>query len=315
MNEILLSALVLAVGLLGRILPIMIIGVIAAELIVALGYVNKISFLARPITNFSHLRHECGVSLLVAFGSAMAANAMLAKYYEEGLISKREMFIASLLNTFPGGLQQWRSSLPAVISLLGVTGLFYFFIIILVGLTKTALLMVAGRLLLPKRPKQQLSLEMEPRPPLKDAFIRSLKSSRRTIKRMLTITVPTILIMSILIQLGVFNSLAAYLSGVSAYLPVPASGLSIIASMFGNAIAAFSVASNLLATGEITAKGVILSLLIGTIFSATLYAFRASLPRHISIFGPKTGVQIILLSSAIRSVIVIIFVVIMAMFW
>jgi hypothetical protein len=293
----------------------MILGVIAAELIVTLGFVNKISFIARPITRFSHLKHECGMSFLVAFGSGVAANAMLAKYREEGLISKKEMFLAAMINSFPGVLLHWRSTLPVIIPLLGTIGLFYFSIIVLVGLLKTVLLMVTSRFLLPARPKQKLSLETKPRPTLREAFKQSLKSSQRILKRMLAITVPTMLVISILIEVGVFDSLASYLSGVSAYLPIPASGLGIIAAMFGHAIAAYTVASNLLAAGEITARGIILSLLIGSVLSSIVSMLRMSIPSHVGIFGLKTGLQIILLSLAIRSGIITVFIVMLAIFW
>ena len=315
MSETLLSALVLDGGLLGRTLTFMILGVIAAELLVTLGFVNKLSFLARPITRFSHLKHECGMSFLVAFGSPSAANAMLAQYREKELISKKEMFLASLINSFPAVLMHWRTMLPVLIPLLGTTGLVYFLILVLVGTIKTALLMVASRFLLPACPAPKLSLETKTRPPLKEAFKQSLRSSRGIIRRMVIITVPAMLVISILIKAGIFDGLTSYLSGVSAYLPIPASGLSIIAAMFGHPIAAYTVASNLLVAGEIAARGIILSLLVGTMLSNTVYMFRSSMPRHMGIFGLKTGMQISLLSSAIRGGILIVFIVILAIFW
>lgn len=48
--------------------PFMIIGVIFTELIVALKAVDKIAFVARPITNLSE---ECGASFMTAFISAI----------------------------------------------------------------------------------------------------------------------------------------------------------------------------------------------------------------------------------------------------
>jgi hypothetical protein len=315
MGETLLSALVLAGGLLGRLIPFMILGVIAAEFIIALGFVNKLSFLARPITRFSHLKQDCGVSFLVAFGSPVAAYAMLAKYHEEGLISKRELLLAAMINSFPGVLLHWRGMLPVIIPLLGTIGLVYFGLFVLIGLVKTALLMVISRILLPAHPAPKLSPENKPRPPLKEAFIQSLKSSRHILKRMVLITVPTMLVISILIKTGVFNGLTSYLSGISAYLPIPASGLSIIVAMFGHPTAAYTVASNLLAAGEIAAKGIILSLFIGSVLSSGISMFRETIPYFVSIFGPKYGIQLTLLSSSIRSGIAIILVVILAIFW
>jgi len=81
---------------LAKTIPFMVIGVIFAELIIALKVVDKIAFVARPITNFAHLRDECGASFLTAFASATSANAMLAAFYKDGLIEKRELFIASM---------------------------------------------------------------------------------------------------------------------------------------------------------------------------------------------------------------------------
>jgi len=315
MSETLLGALALAGELLGRTLPFMILGVITAEMIMSMGFVNKLSFIARPITRFSHLKQECGVSFLMAFGSPSAANAMLAKYREDGLISKKEMFLASMINYFPGVLLHWRIMLPLLIPLLGTIGLVYFLLIVLIGLVKTVILMVVSRFLLPACPAPKLTLETKPRPPFKEAFVRSLRSSRGTIKRMVVITVPTMLVISILIKTGVFESMASYLSGVSVYLPIPTNGLAIVASMFGHAIAAFTVASNLLAVGEITARDVILSLLIGSVLSSIVFMLRISMPHYIGIFGPKTGIQLMLISSTIRSAITIVLIVILALFW
>jgi len=293
----------------------MILGVSAAELIGTLGYVKKISFVARPITSFSHLKYECGMSFIMAIGSLTAANAMLAQYREKGLISKKEMFLASMINSFPGILMHWQYMLPALIPLLGTVGIVYFLLIVLIGIIKTALLMVASRFLLPARPEPKLSLEKVTRPPLKEAFKQSLRSSRGILKRMVMITVPTMLIVSILIKAGVFDSLASYVSGVSAYLLVPVGGLGVIAAMFGHYIAAYTVASNLLAAGEITAKGVIISLLIGTVLTSIISMFRYQMPHYVGVFGLKTGFQLMLLSSAIRNAIIIVLIVILTIFW
>ncbi len=315
MSEILVSALIMAGGLLGRILPFMILGVIAAEFVIALGFVNKLSFMARPITRFSHLRQECGVSFLVAFGSPVAGYAMLAKYHEEGLISKKELLLAAMINSFPGVLLHWRGMLPVLIPLLGTIGLVYFIFFVLIGLVKTALLMVVSRILLPARPTSKLPSENKPRPPFKEAFTQSLRASRRILKRMVLITIPTMLVISILIKAGVFSGLTAYLSDISAYLPIPANGLSIVAAAFGHPTVAYTVAGNLLAAGEITAKGIILSLLIGSVLASGISIFRETMPYFVSIFGPKYGIQLTLISSSIRNVVAIVFIVILAVVW
>jgi hypothetical protein len=315
MTEILLDSAILAGELLCRTLPFMILGVLVAELIVALGVVDKISFIARPITDFSHLRRECGASFLLAFGSPSAANAMLAQYRKKGFISKREMFLASIINSFPAILMHWRSMLPPLIPLLGIIGLAYFLILALTGLVKTALLMVASRFLLKNRDDCELALEERKRLPLNEAFKESWQVSKGTIKRMLLITVPTMFVVCILIKVGAFEALSAYLSGMSAYLPIPPSGLGIIAAQFGHSIAAYTVASGLLAAGEITGKEIILTLLVGSVLTSIVSMFRSTMPYYVGIFGLRTGLELMVLSSAIRNIIVIVFIVILALFW
>jgi hypothetical protein len=73
--EVFTSAAASSLFFLAKTIPFMVIGVIFAELIVALRVVDKIAFVARPITNFAHLRDECGASFITAFVSAMSANA------------------------------------------------------------------------------------------------------------------------------------------------------------------------------------------------------------------------------------------------
>ena len=175
--------------------------------------------------------------------------------------------------------------------------------------------MIASRFLLPARFVSKLTPPTKTRLTLKEALYKSLRSSRRTIKRIIIITVPTMFFISILIEAGFFTWISAYLKGVGAYLPVPAGGIGIIASAIGHPIAAYTISSNLLAVGEISAKGIILSLLIGTIFSSPVSMLRDSMPSHVGIFGPKTGLQIVLLSSVIRNGITIIIIVLLALFW
>lgn len=53
--------------MLNRTVPFMVIGVVFAEFIVAMGVVDMIAYLARPISNFANLRDECGVGFMTAF--------------------------------------------------------------------------------------------------------------------------------------------------------------------------------------------------------------------------------------------------------
>ena len=67
----------------------MIVGIILVDFIVAMKLTDKFVFLVKPITRFAHLRDECGLSFLTAFGSPTAANAMLFDLYDK----KKRLFV------------------------------------------------------------------------------------------------------------------------------------------------------------------------------------------------------------------------------
>lgn len=316
MTEVLSSAFLASGKLLLRTLPVIILGVILGEFLISLKLVEKLSFLTKPITNFSHLRHECGISFITAFASPAAANSMLARYHDRGLIKKKELFLASMINSFPAIVMHWKYMLPVLLPLLGRVGLIYFFLLVLVGLVQTGLLMIVSRFILKGGSEQEIALENDVnRPSLKEALSLSLKSSRNTIKRIVKVIIPSLIITCILIELGVFEKIASSLSGITPYFPIPPEGLGIVAAQLGHSNAAYAVASGLLSSGEISAKGVVLSLLAGDVLSGIVMMFRYLMPYYVGIFGLRTGLELMGISVAIRNGIVIALILILALFW
>ncbi|WP_456486723.1 nucleoside recognition domain-containing protein [Candidatus Alkanophaga liquidiphilum] len=315
--SVLLGSSILASKLLLKTLPFMLVGVILAEFIVALGVVEKLSWLAKPITNFSHLREECGVSFLLAFISPTAANAMLADYYEKGFIEKRELFIAAMINSFPAVVMHWRYLLPIVVPLLGIAGVIYFGMLMLVGLLKTTLLMLVGRFVLEgsgASPKSDARTGAK-RPTLPEAFHKSLHSSKPVMKRIVAITVPTMFVVCLLIEVGAFDALSSLLSGVTSLLPVPPDALGVIAAHLGHHTAACTVASGLLAAGRLSVRDVVITLLFGNVLASITTALRFFAPHYVSIFGPREGLELMTVSTAIRDGITLVLIAALMLLW
>ena len=95
------DAFYLSLDYLFTIIPVMVIGVVAAEFLVEIGWVHKIGFIVSPMTRFAHLREECSISFITAFGSPAASNSMIKKLYDDGLVERKEVIVASLINSFP----------------------------------------------------------------------------------------------------------------------------------------------------------------------------------------------------------------------
>ncbi len=143
----------------------------------------------------------------------------------------------------------------------------------------------------------------------------SLQTSKPIIKRIVAITIPTTFIVFILLEIGVFDTLSDYLSGVSTYFPVPAESISIIAAHFASFVASATVASNLLMSGVLTGKEVIITLLVADVLSTIIVTVRWRVPHYFGIFGPRIGVQILALATAIRTGIMLVVIFALAIFW
>ena len=168
----------------------MLIGVVFAEFIVALRVVNKIAYMVRPISNFANRWEECGASFMTAFIPPTSANSMLVSFYNDKLIENKELFVASMMTSFPAIVMHWRAPLPVLIPLLGTTGLIYFSILMLIGFIKTLLIMLAGKFLLEKKNHTPVNRPVEGHPPLKESFKISLQASKGTVKRIQCMTTP-----------------------------------------------------------------------------------------------------------------------------
>ncbi|KAF5053008.1 MULTISPECIES: nucleoside recognition protein [unclassified Methanoculleus] len=314
--EILSATLVLSSELLLRTVPIVIIGVLIAEILIALRITERIASVAYPVTTFSHLPRECGASFLLAFVSPQAADAMLVDYYHKGMIGRGELVVAALINSFPSVVMHWRYLIPVYVPLLGVFGVIYFAILMAIGFLKTGIVMIAGRMLLSAVPATRTPEEHSGRTlPPKTALRTSLRPAARTLRRILGIMIPTLVVVAFLIEAGVFDAVAAHLEGASRLFPIPPEGLAIIAAKFGSYIAAASLASGLLAAGDMVGRDIVVTLLVANLLTSVVTYLRWLGSFYVAIFGPKQGTEIMLLSVALQDGLLLVTIFLLAWFW
>ena len=310
------ATLSLSTELLLRTVPIVILGVLIAEILIALRITDRIARVAYPVTTFSHLPRECGASFMLAFISPQAADAMLVDYYHKGMIGRGELIIAALINSFPSVVMHWRYLIPVYVPLLGIFGLIYFAVLMGIGFLKTGIIMVAGRMLLPpktatKAPKDTPGEILS----LKEALSAAIRPSARTLRRILGIMIPTLVVVAFLIEAGVFDAVAAYLEGVSRFFPIPPQGLTIIAAKFGSYIAAASLASALLAAGEMSDRDIVITLLVANLLTSITTYLRWLGSFYIAIFGPGRGTEIMVLSVVLQDGLLLIAIFLLAWLW
>jgi len=300
-----LTPLISAFKYLAIMVPSMILGVVLLNLVINLHLLDRLSWMARPINRFGHLRDECGLSFISAFGSPTVANSMLVDLYQKGEMRKKELYVASLANSFPAILMHWHSMLPILIPLLGVTGLAYFAILVLVGFLKTGLILLTGRFILPKRENHRSEKKKKERPAFRLAFRESIYQSKGMVKRIAAITIPVTIIVFVMIDLGVFDALATPLEDISKYLPIPPEGITIIGAQFANNVAAYTVASNFLLKGVLNGYQIIIILLVGNVLTS-IAGLRYLIPYYTGIFGPRLGTELMVISTVLRQSLIIV---------
>jgi len=123
-------------------------------------------------------------------------------------------------------------------------------LITLVGLAKTLIVIIAGHFLLEGENIHFEDFEKRKSPGFNTTFKESLKNSRKTIIRIFKVMVPVTVLVFILTDLGVFDSLGSYLKPISEYLPVPVEGLPIIAALFASRLAAYTLSASLMEQGN-----------------------------------------------------------------
>ncbi len=284
------------------VIPLFALGVILAQLFIELRWLDKLSWLARPLTKLGHLHPECAGSFAVAVISPTAGHSMLARYHSEQRISRPELIISAIMNALPGYIAQGRSVLPVTLPLIGIFGLAYYGLVLLADLVKSLILLAVGRVILPHPGAGVTSLPSVPapeRPGARAALSSALRGSGKIVPKTLKTLVPLTLAAFFLIESGVFDYAARHLGVVARYFPVHQASLPIIAARLVSPVGAYTMAGGLLSKGMLGGKDVVAALLVGTLL-ATIPNIRYLVPYYFGIFGATIGTQLVIVSTLMR---------------
>ena len=299
---ILTDALLATGKFLLTVIPLFVLGVVLAQLFVEKGWLEKLSWLARPFMRFGHLHPESAGTFIVAILSPTTAHSMLAKYHQEQRITRCELIISAIVNALPGHIAQGRRVLPVLVPLMGVLGVIYYCLVLLAEFVRSIILLAIGSVILPRLDMGQVRFQessRSPRPTARQALINSLRNARKTVPRILITMVPVTFMVFVLIGLGIFEYAAAHLGVVARYFPIPIESLPIVATRLASPIGAYTIAGSLLAKGVLGGKDVVMALLVATLLS-TVPNLRYLVPYYFGIFGPTIGTQLVIVSTVLR---------------
>ena len=280
-------------------------GLMLGNIIEALNWTHGVARIAAPLVRMGHLRDISGASFSMAFFSTITANTMLAGSYEKGEISRRELVFANLFNSTPAFFLHLPSMFFMAVPFIGDAALTYVGLVLAAAILRTLGTVVAGRIMLPPLPEGCITcrLEEERSNSWKDALRKSWRRFRQRLPHILYITMPVYVLMYVMNKTGGFDSLQAMMEGKVGVLNFlnPAGISVVLMHLAAEFAAALAAAGQLLHAGTLTARDVVMTLLVGNILSSPMRAFRHQFPSYAGIFKPRLALFLIAFNQVLRA--------------
>ncbi len=299
-----------------HIIPILVLAITLANVLSELGIIDKIAWIIRPLVRFANLSPESGLAVITYVASGNAGSAMLAGFYENGVIGEKETIIASFVSSFFSFLNHvFVYFIPVVIPLLGLqAGILYISARMFISLCVTATAAIAGHFILSNpnsvgsntgsnessgRTKRIKNVEKTKKTgervekKVKKGVKRAVKVLRKILPRLVLVYTIT----AVLIAYNAFKPLESF-----RILSLPGQASAIVAAGIADTTSGFAAAGSLLASHVITPAQAVAALLLTSIISMSVVFVRHSLPGRIAYFGVRLGLKIALISSILNVV-------------
>lgn len=296
------------------------LGLLLANLLEALRWTDRLAKLARPLARLAHLGPAAASAFALAFVSPAAANGLLSEKLAQSELGERELMLANLFNSLPA----WLAHTPTIFLLtwpvLGVAAIFYVGATLLAALGRTIFTIFLSRLLLPPELPQHHAVESETRLPFGQRLVAAFaKAWRRFLKRMPRLAIATSLVyllMWLLREYGAFQAMEAWLASHLGWLAIikpQAMGI-IVLQLFAEMGATLGAAGAALQDASLSAKDVVVAMLVGNVLSTPLRAIRHQLPAYAGFFRPALAVKLVLANQSLRAASMIAAIAIYALF-
>lgn len=181
---------------LARLIVFISLGLLVANFIEALNWTRWIGLLARPLARLGNMSDTTSASFSMAIFSGLAANTLLAESYDKGQLSRRELVIANLFNSFPTYFTHLPTIFFITFPLIHGAAFVYVGMTVAAAVLRTLSVVLIGRLFLAAPEDQpQADVPAESRGKSIDwqaAMEKSWKRFRRRIRKSCCIPFPSI---------------------------------------------------------------------------------------------------------------------------
>ncbi len=260
------------------------------------------AFMVKPLIKFGRLPDVCGVALVTAIFSNNAANTLIANSYEEGNITRREMIISGLCNSYPAMVSHSLRILFPLLSAIGIAAIGYYSFTFGIGLLMTFAFLLYSRLSSKHDP--EITVDAQTIPGKRDyswteVTKKSLKRAGKLLLRLLYITVPIYFMVAYMAKNQLFNFWKELIPDSIQHWLTPET-MAILAARLGGLVNAAGVASEFLNQQQITHWQIVLAFIIGNVITNPIRTIRRNLPAAMGIFPGRNGLLIVLILQSLR---------------
>ncbi len=280
------------------------LGIMVGNFIEALNWTSRMAKLASPLIRLGHLSDVTGASFSLAFFSGVSGNTMLAEAYDQERISKMELILGNLFNSLPTYFLHLPTLFFITVPLIKGAAFVYVGLTLVAAFLRTSLVLLIGRLILPKPEKVCIDCEIQrgERISAENAWRKAYNRFSRRIRRVMMFTIPIYASFVFLNQFGFFawlEELIARHISFFAWLHPESIGV-IVFQVVAEFTAGLAAAGVLLESATMTGREIVLALLVGNILSSPVRGMRHQFPVYAGIFTPKLAVELIFFSQAFR---------------
>ncbi|RLF10135.1 MAG: hypothetical protein DRJ98_06815 [Thermoprotei archaeon] len=305
-SELLLQLVLFAV----RLIPLVFVGAVFANLCVELGVADRIARFINPLLRAAALPKGLSIPLIMVPLEPRVGHAMISSMLERGEIGEREVIASSFLVT-PLVIAIFlvpRYYLPVAFPALGVTvATIYILCTLLCSLAKMGIAIVYGQLTAHggKTPTaieklHSSSAEASKRSSRRDVFIVALKEAAVLTKKVAVRTLAVVLFLAVAGYVGLFLWLENGLSSAIGFIGLPAHTITIAATYAVSPLAGIALAGAVLSQTEVSCRGALAGLLLGSaLFRLSSEYPRHSFPFYASVYPVKVAFKLVALSIAI----------------
>jgi hypothetical protein len=276
------------------------IGLFVGQFIEGMGWTDRLSVMARPFMRWGHLSHQMGAVFTTAFFSGSTSLSMLMSFYLEGTLSRREMTLSVLLNTFPSFFLHLPTTFFIILPLVGKAGAIYVALTFGAALLRLCMVLAWAHFALPE--SIGYVHEKETNAHNWKMLLRETGGKFKTrMRKIFMIVLPVYLVIVLISDMGFFLWLKQLFVHTfnSLFFPVEAMSV-VIFSLVAEFTSGYAAAGAMLDAGTLNTFQIVLALLLGNIIAAPVRALRHQMPYYMGIFSPGLGIRFMALSQTFR---------------